>query len=41
MSRAVFDTFKLQFDVNAFASGKTNWKDFYGDTKEELPMGMP
>ena len=28
-------------DECAFASGKTDWKDFYGDIKDELPPGMP
>jgi hypothetical protein len=41
MSRVVFDPHQTKVDESAFASGKTDWKDFYGDVEEELPPGMP
>jgi hypothetical protein len=41
MSRIVFDPYQSKVDESAFASGTTDWKDFYGDITEELPPGMP
>ena len=41
ITRLVFDPFQLKVGESAFASGKTDWKDFYGDITEELPPGMP
>ena len=41
MSRIVFDPFQPKVDESSFASGMTDWKDFYGDIKEELPLGVP
>ena len=41
MSRVVFDPSQPKIDESVFASGKTDWKDFYEDIEEELPPGMP
>ena len=40
MSRIVFDPFQPKVDESSFASGMTDWKEFYGYIKEEVPPGM-
>jgi hypothetical protein len=41
MTRIVFDPSHPKVDESVFASGTTDWKDFYGDIEEKLPPGMP
>ena len=41
MSRVLFDPFQPKVDESAFASGVTDWKEYYGDIKEDLPPSMP
>ena len=39
--RVFFDPFQTEVDERDFASEMTDWKEFYGNIKEELPPGMP
>ena len=36
----MIDTFQQKVDDSAFVSGKTDWKEFYGDTEEDIPPCM-
>ena len=40
MSGVVFYQFQPKADESEFESGTSDWKDLYGDIKEELPPGM-
>ena len=40
ISRVVFDPFEPKFDDSAFALGKMDWKELYGDAEDEISTGM-
>ena len=40
MFMVVFDLFQSKVDESEFVLGKTNWRGFYGDIKEEPPPGI-
>ena len=40
MSRVLFDTFQSIINESAFEMGATDQKDFYGEVKEQFPLGI-
>ena len=41
ISMIVFDQFQTKVDESVFTLDMTDWKDFHGDTKEDIPLVMP
>ena len=41
MYRLLFGPFQQKFYDSAFVPRTTDWKDFYGDIEEELPLWIP
>ena len=37
----MFDSFQPNFEESEFALGVMDWKDFFGDIREDIPLGVP